>query len=100
MASRSPSGSPKQRHKSDTADVTAMLKILPQLAEVGYDAWIKALQLIAFSEEWYDPDDAAAPEDWQPSDFDGSLHDKKSKRDRKLCFTIMYKQCKVLEHLF
>ena len=77
-----------------------MLKLLPQLAEVGYDGWIKALQLIAYNDGWYDPDAEDASEHWEPSDFDPSLHDKKSKRDRKLCFTIMYKQCKGLEYLF
>ena len=93
-------GSPKRKTKSDTADVTAMLKILPQLAEVGYDQWIKALQIIAFDDNWFDPDAEDAPEAWEPSDFDMHLHDRKSKRDRKLCFTVMYKQCKGLEYLF
>ena len=59
-----------------------------------------ALQLIAYGEKWYDPDDAGTPDNWKPSNFDTSLHDSKSKRDRKLCFTIMYKQCKGLEYLF
>ncbi len=97
--SRSPSGSPKAR-KSDTSDVTNLLKILPQLAEVGYDEWMRSLQLIAYSEDWYDQAAPDAPADWQPSDFDISLRDKESIRNRKICFTIMYKCCKGLEHLF
>jgi hypothetical protein len=97
--SRSPSNSPKAR-KSDTSDVTNLLKILPQLAEVGYDEWMRSLQLIAYSEDWYDTTAPDAPDEWEPSNFDVSLQDKKSVRDRKICFTIMYKCCKGLEHLF
>ena len=77
-----------------------MLKLLPQLAEVGYDRWIKGLQIIAFNDAWYDPDAENAFEDWEPSPFDLTLNDKKSKRDHKLCFTVMYKRCTGLEYLF
>jgi hypothetical protein len=82
--------------------MAALLKIVPQLKEVGYDNWLKALQIVAYSEEWYDEDEIVLENEngWQPSDFDASLQDKDSKRHRKVCFTLMYKTCRFLEHFF
>ena len=33
-----------------------MIKIVPQLNEVGFDNWLKALQIVAYSEDWYNVD--------------------------------------------
>ena len=52
----SPKGHKSRR--SDTAEMAALLKIVPQLKEVGYDNWLKAFQIVAYSEEWYDEDGA------------------------------------------
>ena len=78
-------GSPTRKAKSDTYEVTALLKIVPQLSEVGYDGWLKAIQLVAYSEEWYEDVtvDGEEPAGWQPSDFDPAKTDKKSKRNQK-----------------
>ena len=31
--------------------MAGMLKLVPQLNEVGYDIWLKAIQLVAYSED-------------------------------------------------
>ena len=100
--SRSPARSPRWRGKSDTNEMAGMLKLVPQLNEVGYDIWLKAIQLVAYSEDWYDTEAGLfeTEEGWQPSDFDMSLSEKSDKRARKLCFTLMYKTCKDLEYFF
>ena len=79
-----------------------MIKIVPQLNEVGYDNWLKSLQLVAYSEDRYDKEGEMfdGEQGWQPSDFDVSLVDRTSKRARKMCFTLMYKTCKDLEYYF
>ena len=79
-----------------------MIKIVPQLNEVGFDNWFKALQIVAYNEDWYNVEDPAYDNEqgWQPSDFDPALVDRDSKRARKLCFTLMYKTCKDLEYFF
>jgi len=70
--------------------MAALLKIVPQLKEVGYDNWLKAFQIVTYSEEWYDEDDLDLDEvGWQPSDFDMSKVDATSKRHRKVCFTLI-----------
>ncbi len=84
-----------------TTKTSDLLKLVPQLDEVGYDKWLKSIQLVAYTEEWYDIyDDVFVDEGWEPSNFDDELVDARSKSHRKMCFTLIIKTCIANEHLF
>ena len=97
---RSPSNSPRVKHS--TTKIHDLLKVVGQLSEVGFERWLKSIQHTAHRENWYDTEAGLFDTElgWQPSDFDPTQTDKKSKANYKLCYSLIYETCRDVDHLF
>lgn len=70
--------------------LVAIMKIVPQLEEAGFDKWLKKLQLAAYQFDWYDPEDLEEGKDWTPETFDADDLSESDKKNKKMCFTTIY----------
>ena len=83
-------------------DLSTMLKIVPMIKEVGYDEWLKKIQLVAYQYDWYNEDDFDEDNEWDPTQFapvNGGNLSAADKRAKKVCFTLIFNTLKGHEHL-
>ena len=86
---------PPREHKSDLQE---QLQVLGKLEDIGYEGWVKNLQLIAYNYDWYDVDEEEDDFVWTPLDM-AEATTAKQKKDKKTCFTLISKSAESKNHL-
>ena len=86
---------PPREHKSDLQE---QLQVLGKLEDIGYEGWVKNLQLIAYNYDWYDVDEEEDGFVWTPLDM-AEATTAKQKKDKKTCFTLISKSAESKNHL-
>ena len=80
-----PRASAEASHKSVLQE---QLLILGKLNDVGFEEWVKNLQLIAYTYDWYDSDEEDDGHTWTPRDM-VEASSSKQKKDKKQCFILI-----------